>query len=107
MEDLTLHELDINETEQRLIYSQYGIRLPRGMLKDQLIEAFDSGILTETAQDKIRSQTQQFVVKNWEFLKGIAEVYGCTGNCAGAQNRCTDVRAVACFKECFPTKRRR
>jgi hypothetical protein len=102
-----IQEEDLNETELRLMYSQFGIRFPRPLSAEQINESFNSGEDVITDQVKIRTQTQKFVVTNWEFIKQTAEVYGCTGDCANPNNKCTDLRAQECFKECFPNKRKR
>ena len=102
-----IKEEDLNETELRLIYAKFGLRFPRPLNAVQITQSFNNGEDANTDQVKIRTQTQKFVEANWEYIKQTAEVYGCTGDCASINNRCTDVRAQECFKECFPNKRRR
>ena len=99
---------DLNETEMRHLYAQFGVRFPRSLNPEEIEESFNSGNPTVlTDQQRIREQTQKFVQKNWEHLKVIAEVYACTGDCAEPSNRCTAARAITCFHECFPNKKRR
>ena len=104
---MELEEDDLNLTELRAIYAAFGLRFSREATKKEIIEAFDSGRDVETDQAKLRKKTEKFVTDNWKYLKGIAEVYGCTGDCSSPNNLCTDARASMCFIECFPKKRKR
>jgi hypothetical protein len=103
---IELEEGDLNRTELRNIYASFGFRFPREFSPAQIEQAFNECELILTDQVKLRTQTEKFVQKNWDHLKVIAEVYACTGDCASPMNKCTDVRAITCFKECFPQTRR-
>lgn len=107
MEEFKLDESDLNETEARLIYLQFGVRFPRSLSHVDMENHFNQGRNIETTQSIQREDTQKFVTKNWEFLKNVAEAYGCTGNCASPFNLCTDARASNCYQDCFPQKRKR
>lgn len=98
---------DMNETELRLTSRSFGIWIPRTESAEAAQAYVDSGNEALTDQMRIRTQTEAFVVKNWPYLKHIAEVYGCTANCTQSGNRCTDARAQACYSECFPATARK
>lgn len=99
---------DMNETELRLTARAFGTWIPRTADSAEAAQAFiDAGSEALTTQMKHRQQTEEFVIKNWPYLKHIAEVYGCTANCSQSTNRCTDARATTCFRECFPVQTRR
>ena len=107
MEEFKLNDDDLNETETRVIYLQLGVRFPRYVRHVDMEDHFNAGKNINTTQQTKREQTEQFVVKNWEFLRNVAEAYGCTGDCASPSNTCTDVRALNCYADCFPAKRKR
>lgn len=107
MEDFQLNDEDLNTTETRAIYRQLGVFFPRDVIREDMENYFNEGHNTNTTQSIQREKTQAFVVKNWEYLKNVAEAYGCTGDCASTANMCTDARASNCYLECFPSKRKR
>ena len=98
---------DMNETELRFTSRVFGTWIPRTDSAEAARAFVDNGGEALTDQVKLRTQTEAFIVKNWPYLKSIAEVYGCTANCSQSSNRCTDARAVACFGECFPKQTHR
>ena len=105
--DFQLNEEDLNTTETRALYRQLGVFFPRDIAHEDMETYFNDGRNTNTTQLAQREKTQSFVERNWEYLKNVAEAYGCTGDCASSSNLCTDARASNCYLECFPSKRRK
>ena len=104
--DYELTEEDINRTEMASIYISWGFRPTRVTARDAIESSFNECTSEKSAQQLLRERTESFVKKNWQYLKHIAEVYGCTGDCASTKNKCSDVRASHCHSECFPKRRK-
>lgn len=87
----------MNDTETRaMLKITTGHFAPRTHTTDQVAEQMATGCTPSTQQLRMRQQTQAYLARNWEYIK---EVIPCDGDCASAQNLCTDVQASACYHD--------
>lgn len=85
----------INDTERRaLLRMVTGAHAPRHASPEAIDEQLSSGDHAETAQLYKRRKVQAYIQANWKY---VSTTLTCGGDCANADNPCSDAQAASCY----------
>lgn len=86
----------INDTERRaLLRMMTGGRALRHASPEAIDEQMMSGEGVETSQVYKRRKVQAYIQANWKY---VSTTLTCGGDCANADNPCSDAQAASCYQ---------
>ena len=86
----------INDTERRaLLRLVTGSRALRHSSPEDIDAQLNTGTVVETSQLYKRRKVEAYIQRNWKY---VATTLTCNGDCAHADNPCSDAQAASCYE---------